>query len=232
MEVRRRRCRRCRERLPVSVFVDTEERPNPRGIMCAECRRAANYEATVKGFYGALQRGIEYLRYASVKYGSGWFWRVPPCNVEFLFRHERPDCPYCGRPWPVGVAVPERPEALGEAMPPFRAPWSPVFRESDPSRFQLDHMDPLDLGGSDSLGNAVYCCTPCNLRKGRRPFLAWLEKLPAERHALARELYDARHGHPPEAFVPDPNEPTPRSVGFVFLLQDFDSGPPYHPDLS
>jgi hypothetical protein len=73
-----------------------------------------------------------------------------------------------------------------------------------------DHMDPVALGGrydpadegGDDSDNAVWCCAPCNLRKGDMPFVDWLATLAPRFRRLARRVYVAKHGHAPEAFRP------------------------------
>ena len=79
--------------------------------------------------------------------------------------------------------------------------WTPEGR-SKKTYINLDHMDPRYLGGDDSHENTVYCCTTCNARKGRKPFLVWLGELKAPYEELARRVYEEKHGRSPEEFEP------------------------------
>jgi hypothetical protein len=72
---------------------------------------------------------------------------------------------------------------------------------------QLDHMDPLSRGGEDSVRNAVYACRECNLTKGRRLFVDWLETLDPAQRARARQIYEDKHRHAPEEFRPGAKQP-------------------------
>jgi 5-methylcytosine-specific restriction endonuclease McrA len=66
------------------------------------------------------------------------------------------------------------------------------------SRKTLDHIEPLCLGGSHSLRNVVICCLACNVRKGKKPFREWLERLETKRKERALALYVKRFGVPPD----------------------------------
>jgi 5-methylcytosine-specific restriction endonuclease McrA len=86
----------------------------------------------------------------------------------------------------------------------------------------LDHMDPLELGGEDSIRNAVYCCVSCNARKGAKPFLSWLNELAPAQRKLSRTIYIEKHNQSPEEFVP--GSPTTRTsdgcIDDVLLFED------------
>ena len=64
----------------------------------------------------------------------------------------------------------------------------------------LDHMNPISLGGKDSESNTVYCCTECNRKKSNLPFVKWLDKLEPKYKNIARKIYIAKHGYKPEKF--------------------------------
>ena len=68
--------------------------------------------------------------------------------------------------------------------------------------YHIDHMDPLNNGGQDSIRNAVYVCKSCNMEKSDTPFVLWLERLPPENKKVSREIYIEKHGHQPEDFEP------------------------------
>ena len=80
----------------------------------------------------------------------------------------------------------------------------------------VDHMDPLQLGGEDSIRNAVFCCPPCNAKKGSKLFLTWLKELKPKYRKVARDIYIDKHDHPPEDFKS--GEPTERSDGLSYEL--------------
>lgn len=46
------------------------------------------------------------------------------------------------------------------------------------SRREIDHMDPIALGGAHSRENVVVVCAPCNLKKSALPFDEWLKRCP------------------------------------------------------
>ena len=49
----------------------------------------------------------------------------------------------------------------------------------------IDHMDPLERGGSSGLDKVIACCRSCNSRKDTKPFTDWLDRL-GERHRTFR----------------------------------------------
>jgi 5-methylcytosine-specific restriction endonuclease McrA len=69
----------------------------------------------------------------------------------------------------------------------------------------LDHMDPISLGGEVSDSNTVYCCVSCNLKKGNKPFIKWLEELEPRYRELSRKVYIEKHGKKPEEFKSSTN---------------------------
>lgn len=118
-------------------------------------------------------------RKLEIIFGPWWRHYAVPYEFRWTLFAERRECPYCGQP----LADP----ALSEA----------AF--GDP---HLDHMDPLALGGEDSIRNTVYVCAACNMAKGRRSFSVWLGQLTPQYSELARQIYTAKHGHAPELFIP------------------------------
>lgn len=72
---------------------------------------------------------------------------------------------------------------------------------------QLDHMQPLSLGGMHSACNVLVCCEACNGRKSNLPFVDWLSTLNPEQAKQCRALWVKRNGAPPEQgcmSLPDP----------------------------
>ncbi len=82
----------------------------------------------------------------------------------------------------------------------------------------IEHMDPLDLGGEDSIRNTLYSCESCNLKKGTMLFMDWIKQLSPKYRDIATEIYVKKHGHLPEGF--QPGEPTYRNEGSIFDLLD------------
>jgi 5-methylcytosine-specific restriction endonuclease McrA len=39
-------------------------------------------------------------------------------------------------------------------------------------------MEPLSLGGWNSLDNVMVCCLRCNVKKHAMPYAEWLERIP------------------------------------------------------
>lgn len=115
-------------------------------------------------------------------YGDFWRHYAVPHDFKNELYHERNFCPYCGSPLP-----PKYVSKFDQEIP-FAG------------RAQIDHMDPLILGGEESIRNAIYVCDSCNYKKGSMPFLEWLKKLEPRYSKLAKEIYIEKHGHSPEDF--------------------------------
>ena len=86
---------------------------------------------------------------------------------------------------------------------------------SSGSYIELDHMDPISLGGHDTRGlidletaeslddgqNVVYCCRECNRKKSNTLFVDWVKSLAPHFQALAIEVYKQKHdGRLPDGF--------------------------------
>ncbi len=169
-----KRCRRCRKTLPVDRFVDSNGNPNPRGHYCQLCHLKRFDER----HRAALKRELLTIKKLRILYGQYWRHYAAPELFHASLQDERDFCPYCGT-WFDQIT----PNTFNEA---------PIH---------LDHMDPLDKGGENSIRNAVLCCGPCNIQKGKRSFLDWLKMLEPQYRKLARAIYRHKHGHPPEAFI-------------------------------
>lgn len=87
---------------------------------------------------------------------------------------------------------------------------------------QIDHMDPLELGGKDPIKNAVFCCKSCNAKKGAKPFLVWLEQINSKYSKIAKEIYTIKHGYPPEEFKNGPPSirTKPGDINYELLLDE------------
>jgi 5-methylcytosine-specific restriction endonuclease McrA len=169
-----KQCRRCRKTLPLNRFVDSSGRHNPRGHYCLVChlKRLDDWHRA------GLRRELITIKKLRIIYGKHWRHYAAPEFFHANLLDERDFCPYCGT-------------------------W---FDEISPNKFNLsplhlDHMDPLDKGGENSIRNVVFCCGPCNIQKGRRSFLNWLTMLEPKYRQLARAIYRHKHGHAPEAFI-------------------------------
>ncbi len=131
-------------------------------------------------------------------FGVWWKHYVPPVEFAYTLYRENDFCPYCAG-------------SLG----PFYRPQSEDAPESSMSA-HLEHMDPLALGGEDSIRNALYVCASCNLKKRSRPFVVWLAMLPPAQATRARFIYIDKHGHSPEEFKP--SQKTERSLDLMRAL--------------
>ena len=180
-----KKCRRCGVLKSKDSFVDILGTPNPKGAYCADCHliRLTEWEEKAK------EEKESKIRKLKIIYGEWWRNYCLPHDFDRDIYYERDYCPYCGH-----------------KLPPYDLRDNPV-----PGSFHghahLDHMDPLQLGGEDSIRNVVYVCDDCNYKKGNRSFLEWMKKLTPNQREISREIYEAKHGHPPESFVPGlPNE--------------------------
>lgn len=123
------------------------------------------------------------FRKLEIIFGSWWRHYAVPYEFRWTLYRERICCPYCG-------------EQLGTIS---------TNEESSVSLeacAHLDHMDPLSRGGEDSIRNVVYACAKCNLSKRNRLFVDWLEMIEPSRREQVRLIYQEKHEHPPEFFVP------------------------------
>ncbi|MRS02042.1 HNH endonuclease [bacterium] len=174
MKKKEKICPNCKEMLPYEVFVTSWGEQSNSGRYCRPC----HIEREEKQKQAQLQERKELIEKLQIVYGQYWRHYAAPEDFDDSLRQERDFCPYCGT----------------------------NFKEVLPAKFNdiamhLDHMDPLHKGGEHSIRNAVYCCGPCNIKKGKISFRTWLEKLEPETQKLAREIYSEKHGHPPEEFV-------------------------------
>lgn len=61
----------------------------------------------------------------------------------------------------------------------------------------LDHLDPLNDGGTHGISNVAICCRSCNIKKHARPFAEWLAKIPEANRPAAQRLYRRVRGFEP-----------------------------------
>lgn len=166
-------CRDCKKEFPSAQATRSDGALSPRGVFCSVCGpERARLEIQL-----IHQRKANVLRNLWAAYGAWWKHYTPPLGWKELLRSEGDNCPYCGvvlTDWQVVLSV---------------------------STAVVDHMDPLSLGGEDSLRNAVCCCARCNSLKKNKSFTKWLTELSSECRSLSREIYEFKHKHPPEAFV-------------------------------
>jgi 5-methylcytosine-specific restriction endonuclease McrA len=180
-----KKCRRCGVPKSKDSFVDISGAPNPRGGYCTDCHliRVTEWEQKAK------EEKESKIRKLKIIYGEWWRNYSLPRDFDRDIYFERDYCPYCGH-----------------KLPPYDIKDQRITGDSH-IHTHLDHMDPLQLGGEDSIRNVVYVCEDCNHKKGKRSFIEWIKKLSPNQREISREIYEAKHGHPPESFVPGlPNE--------------------------
>lgn len=133
-----------------------------------------------------LEKEQAKTRKLEIVFGPWWRHYAVPYELKWTLYSECTTCPYCGG-------------ALG-SMPGDKT------SADAGATAHLDHMDPISKGGEDSIRNAIYVCATCNITKRNRLFTAWLEMIKPERQSVVRLIYENKHGHPPEAFVPGPRQ--------------------------
>ena len=165
-------CRDCSCVYPRVLATKSDGNRSIWGFYCPSCgtRRAREYVEFLH------QREINIARNLWIAYRGWWKHFTPPHGWKQLLRCERKTCPYCGC-------------LLTDDLPPRAA-----------STAVIDHMDPLSLGGEDSLRNAVYCCNCCNGTKKNKLFIRWLSELSEPFRTQSRMLYVFKHEHQPEVF--------------------------------
>jgi hypothetical protein len=187
-----KQCKRCNARKSIDDFVSTEGIQNPRGHYCRTCYLAGEEENRL----AALKREAAQVPNLKIIYGEWWKHYAWPDMFRATLYDERKTCPYCDAALPP-MYISKKQQAEGRQQ-----------------RAHIDHMDPLELGGEDSIRNAVFVCERCNTRKGRLAFIDWLAVLPTELRDRARLIYIEKHGHPPEQF--SPGGPQGRDTGEPF----------------
>lgn len=193
-----KKCPNCLEIKSKSEFVNFQGKKNPRGKYCQSCYKKRILEAKVKQFDGLLSREIEYIEKYKIIYGDNWQSRASIDSLSLFLFMERDYCPYCGK----------------------------SFREYQENKdynqcreiFHIDHLNPLKLGGEDSIRNAVCVCKKCNLKKGSLSFLSWLDKLKPKYREISRSIYIEQIGYPPEEFVESESLSDIRAYGLIYLL--------------
>lgn len=169
-----KKCRRCLQELPLESFVDLSGEFNKRGAYCQAC----HIKRVEEWRQAALAEEVLHISKLQIVYGEWWRHYAIPEDFSHTLIMERDFCPYCH-------------VKFSDVSP----------NKFNPSKIHLDHMDPLELGGEHSIRNAVYCCGPCNIKKGTLRFAKWLERLQPAQREYARQLYIEKHGHLPEEFV-------------------------------
>jgi hypothetical protein len=174
MKKKEKVCPSCKKMLSYETFVTTWGEQSNSGRYCLPC----HLEREEKQKQAEIQERKELIEKLQIVYGQYWRHYAAPENFLDSLQEERDCCPYCGT----------------------------NFDDVQPTKFNdtpmhLDHMDSLHKGGEHSIRNTVYCCGPCNIKKGKLSFNKWLEKLEPESQKLAREIYIEKHGHPPEDFA-------------------------------
>lgn len=190
---RKKQCRKCKKEIKINDFVDIFGDFNERGHYCISC-----YEKNEKEIEEEIQTQIEKLK---TWYGKDWQHNALPGDFTYILSKERDFCPYCGKElWSYKDKNGEFVEIVSH----------------------LEHMDPLDLGGEDSIRNTLYSCKSCNLKKGSKPFTEWVKQLEPKYRDISTQIYVEKHGHLPEEF--QIGTPTARSDMLMFtgVLDDED----------
>lgn len=169
-----KKCRRCKQTLTVDVFVDTSGKANPRGQFCQSCHA----ERVAEWHQAGIEEENSNIRKLKIVYGEHWRHYAAPEYFYTTLRGERDFCLYCGT-------------KFDEVKPG-------LFNENS---VHLDHMDPLEKGGEHSIRNVVYCCGPCNIKKGKVRFAQWLESIDSKFREAVRAVYTEKHGHSPDDFI-------------------------------
>lgn len=198
MNTKPKRCSRCKVVKERDEFVDYQGMKNPSGRYCKQCHQEREAEIRYIHFDGILSAEQENIEKYKIIFGEDWESKAWPSCLRFYLFMEREFCPYCGRSF---KEYQERKD---------------YFECSE--KFHIDHMDPLELGGEDTIKNAVSVCKECNLQKGTNLFLAWLERLGPQYRELSRKIYTKKHGHPPEEFVLGESNVKSRTTGSYYLL--------------
>jgi hypothetical protein len=182
-------CKGCGEVRAVEKFLDASGTENPRGSLCSDCYLARMKEEQAK-FFENLPSLVEAeknkIRRLRILYGRDWRRDTMPNDFYYTLLAERDFCPYCGEQF--------EPENL--------------MRQEN---IELDHMDPLSMGGEDSIRNVVFVCRKCNQAKKKKPFMSWMNQLKPQFRDISRKIYIEKHRHPPEDFKEGP--PIPRDSG-------------------
>lgn len=178
-------CKGCNQIKKKSEFITAYGQSSPKAKYCEECFKRRKEEDWIE----TMDREAKYLEWCKKEFGETYLEYVIPSNMRYTLFFERDLCPYCGN-----RLHPEEDRTL--------------LIENIETRVTLDHMDPLCLGGADTLRNTIYICASCNQRKGKKPFKEWLKTLKPEYRDSARNLYIEKHGYQPEDFIAGP--PTAR----------------------
>lgn len=201
-----KKCRECGIRKSKDEFVDIDGNKNTRGHYCFSC-----YKKRLKDLHTAIKENrAAKIRKYNILYGEYWEYYATPVDFSDELFEERDFCPYCGKKFPK------------------THPDSQSYQSCSPF-VHIDHMDPLIKGGEDSIRNAVCVCAACNLKKGDRLFIDWVQDLKPRYKKLSYEIYKQKHGHRPESFKA--GNSTPRSTGIYYELRlDEDELEKMHPE--
>ena len=198
MNAKSKRCSSCGKVKDRNQFVDYQGAKSQRGRYCEQCRKQKEMEARHRHFDGIVSVQREYVEKYKIIFGDDWESKAwPNCLRLFLFM-ERDSCPYRGLSF----------KGYQEGKDYFECS----------EKFHIDHMDPLELGGEDSIRNAVSVCKDCNLQKGRTAFLSWLERLNPFLKEISRKIYIEKHGFSPEEFIQGEPNVKSRATGVYGLL--------------
>jgi len=168
-----RKCKDCGNKLSIEGIYDASWQKNKSGRFCLSCIKKREETSRI----AATADEENKRRKLKIVYGQYWEHYAQPQDFNWSLSNERDYCPYCG-------------VKFSDVAPSG-------FSQS---QYHVDHMDPLSKGGENSIRNAVVCCGPCNIKKGRQLFKNWLKKLEPKYLKLAKEIYVTKHNRDPEEF--------------------------------
>lgn len=192
-------CPGCKNELSSSMFVDFQGNKNPRGRYCIDCRKKKDQESREKHFNGILSSEIGFIKKYKIMSEDDWKSKAEPNAFFLTLFMERDFCPYCGKSF--------KEDQIRKDYFEIR------------EKHQVDHMNPLNLGGEDSLKNVVCVCKICNLKKGKMPFKLWLDKLSPKYMSIAQKIYIQKHGYAPDQFIPSIQAPRNSGIRYELALE-------------
>lgn len=175
-----KKCKGCKKELSLKLFVDYYGVQNSKALYCIDCRENRDQELREKHFNQAFSLESKYIKSLKEHYGKDWSSKARPKILFLTLFMERDFCIYCGKSFKEDQ---DRKELVDIT-----------------ENYQIDYMEPLSLGGDDSIKNAVCVCATCKLQKGEQSFKSWADNLPEEYQSISQKVYLEKHGDSPNQF--------------------------------